>query len=247
MVVAPVEGSAGAGPASHCRSLVSRRMLAPSRGASGRPFIDSSCRDLIRRMAAENYLWGAPRIHGELLKLGIAISERTVSRYLRGRPPTRSQTWRTFFANHLGGPMLTSPLMFADARDDDDVADSSDLSSRPTETSINGCCVSARWAVVDCGLPLQPAFLGMRLRQGHLRDCAGPGKSTGRDPPPHPWLQLPRRPATGAFRVCLLYFCDRTAPRAILSVSSLFLPAQSSRQRRRRRLLVQPATQLLVT
>ena len=53
----------------------------------GRPRIDSPCRDLIRRMAAENYLWGAPRIHGELLKLGIAISERTVSRYLRGRRP----------------------------------------------------------------------------------------------------------------------------------------------------------------
>ena len=70
----------------------------------GRPCIDSSCRDLIRRMAAENCLWGAPRIHGELLKLGIAISERTVSRYLRGRPPRRSQTWRTFFANHLGDP-----------------------------------------------------------------------------------------------------------------------------------------------
>ncbi len=41
--------------------------------------------------AAENCLWGAPRIHGELLKLGIEISERTVSRYLRGRPTTRSQ------------------------------------------------------------------------------------------------------------------------------------------------------------
>ena len=55
----------------------------------GRPRIDSPCRDLIRRMAAENCLWGAPRIHGELLKLGITISERTVSRYLRGRPTTR--------------------------------------------------------------------------------------------------------------------------------------------------------------
>jgi len=42
-----------------------------------RPCIDSSCRDLIRRMAAENCLWGAPRIHGELLKLGIVVSERT--------------------------------------------------------------------------------------------------------------------------------------------------------------------------
>src|SRR5262245_26355988 len=68
----------------------------------GRPRIDASCRDLIRRRAAENCLWGAPRIHGELLKLGIVISERTVSRYVRDRPPTRSQTWRTFFTNHFG-------------------------------------------------------------------------------------------------------------------------------------------------
>jgi putative transposase len=51
----------------------------------GRPPIDSQCRALIRRLAAENRLWGAPRIHGELLKLGIAVSERTVSRYLVGR------------------------------------------------------------------------------------------------------------------------------------------------------------------
>src|SRR5262245_59945957 len=58
----------------------------------GRPRIDSSSRDLIRRMAAENFLFSAPRIHGELIKLGIAISERTVSRYLQGRPPRRSQT-----------------------------------------------------------------------------------------------------------------------------------------------------------
>src|SRR5262249_46654843 len=50
-----------------------------------RPRIDSACRDLIRRMAEENCLWCAPRIHGELLKLGIAISERTVSRYRRAR------------------------------------------------------------------------------------------------------------------------------------------------------------------
>jgi len=82
-------------------------------------------------MAAENCLWGAPRIHGELLKLGIAISERTVSRYLRGRPPTRSQTWRTFFANHFGDRTFISPVMFADASGADIVVDTSDVSFRP--------------------------------------------------------------------------------------------------------------------
>jgi len=96
----------------------------------GRPRIDSSCRDLIRRMAADNCLWGAPRIRGELLKRGIAISERTVSRYLRGRPPTRSQTWRTFFAKHFGDRTLISPVMFADPRGGDIVGDAADVSFR---------------------------------------------------------------------------------------------------------------------
>jgi hypothetical protein len=53
-------------------------------------------------MAMENGLWGAPRIHGELLKLGFTVSERTVSRYLPDRRTRRSQTWRTFLANHVG-------------------------------------------------------------------------------------------------------------------------------------------------
>jgi hypothetical protein len=51
----------------------------------GRPRVDAQCRDLIERLAEENPLWGAPRIHGELLKLGIVVSERTVSRYLSPR------------------------------------------------------------------------------------------------------------------------------------------------------------------
>jgi len=117
---------------------------------SGRPRIDSPCRDLIRRMAAENCLWGAPRIHGELLKLGITISERTVSRYLRGRPTTRSQTWRTFFANHLGGQTFVSQVMFADAHDEDVVVDASALSFRPVP-SIGASCASIHGPIVDWG------------------------------------------------------------------------------------------------
>jgi len=57
----------------------------------GRPRIDSTCRDLIGRLAEENRLWGAPRIHGELLKLGVVVSERTVSRYLQ-RPTEETVT-----------------------------------------------------------------------------------------------------------------------------------------------------------
>jgi hypothetical protein len=52
-------------------------------------------------MAAANPLWGAPRIHAELMKLGIDIAERTVSRLMPTRRPQPSQTWRTFLANHV--------------------------------------------------------------------------------------------------------------------------------------------------
>ena len=71
------------------------------RGQPGRPVISREVRDLIRRMCRENPTWGAPRIHGELLKLGINIGESSVSKYMvRSRKPP-SQTWRTFLENHL--------------------------------------------------------------------------------------------------------------------------------------------------
>src|SRR3989442_15284855 len=71
-----------------------------SRRRSGRPMISTELRDLIRRMISANPLWGAPRIHGELLKLGLTVSQATVSKYmLRPRRPP-SQAWRTFLKNH---------------------------------------------------------------------------------------------------------------------------------------------------
>jgi transposase InsO family protein len=69
---------------------------------SGRPPVSPEIRDLILKMAAANPLWGAPRIHGELIKLGIKISERTVSNLMHRRvPKPPSQTWRTFLKNHM--------------------------------------------------------------------------------------------------------------------------------------------------
>ena len=71
------------------------------RGQPGRPAVCREVRDLIRRMSRENPLWGAPHIHGELLKLGINIGETSVAKYMvRGRKPP-SQTWRTFLNNHV--------------------------------------------------------------------------------------------------------------------------------------------------
>jgi putative transposase len=70
-------------------------------GQPGRPVVSREVRELIRRMCRENPGWGAPRIHGELLKLGIYIGETSVSKYIvRCRKPP-SQTWRTFLSNHV--------------------------------------------------------------------------------------------------------------------------------------------------
>jgi putative transposase len=73
----------------------------------GRPPICQQVRELILSVTHANPLWRAPRIHGELLKLGIVVSERTVSRILRSikRPP--SQTWKTFLQNHIGEIVAT--------------------------------------------------------------------------------------------------------------------------------------------
>jgi transposase InsO family protein len=69
----------------------------------GRPRIDRELRALIRRMSRENPTWGAPRIHGELLMLGIDISESTVARYMVRTCRAPSQGWKTFLRNHTAG------------------------------------------------------------------------------------------------------------------------------------------------
>jgi transposase InsO family protein len=72
-----------------------------SRSEAGRPKIPQEQIDLIKQMASDNPLWGAPRIHGELLKLGFDISEATVQRYMPKRQHrTTRQRWKTFLKNH---------------------------------------------------------------------------------------------------------------------------------------------------
>src|SRR5215470_18026071 len=71
-----------------------------SRSLGGRPRIDAELRALIRRMSAENPLWGAPRIHGELLKLGFEVAQSSVAKYMVKRCGPPSQGWRTFLRNH---------------------------------------------------------------------------------------------------------------------------------------------------
>ena len=74
-----------------------------SRSWGGRPKVAIEIRSLIRRMSEENPLWGAPRIHGELLKLGIEVAQSTVAKYMARRRPGSGQTWKTFLRNHAAG------------------------------------------------------------------------------------------------------------------------------------------------
>jgi len=75
-----------------------------SRSRGGRPKVPIEIRSLIWRMSMENPLWGAPRIHGELLKLGIEVAQSTVAKYMaRRRPGGSGQTWKTFLRNHAAG------------------------------------------------------------------------------------------------------------------------------------------------
>ena len=81
-----------------------------SRGRIGRPRVEYELRALIRRMNAENPLWGAPRIHGELMKLGFEVAQSTVAKYMVRRRGPPSQTWRTFLSNH--GPDIAAIDLF---------------------------------------------------------------------------------------------------------------------------------------
>lgn len=74
-----------------------------SRRRPGRPEIEKDLRDLIREISLANPLWGAPRIHGELLKLGIEVAQSTVSKYMAIGTRPSGQTWWTFLRNHADG------------------------------------------------------------------------------------------------------------------------------------------------
>ena len=71
-----------------------------SRRVGGRPQIEAELRVLIRRMSLENPLWGAPRIHGELLKLGFEVAQSSVAKYMVKRRGPPSQGWRAFLCRH---------------------------------------------------------------------------------------------------------------------------------------------------
>jgi len=148
-------------------------------------------------MAAENRLWGAPRIHGELLKLGIAVSERTVSRYLADIWRAPSQTWPTFLANHFGQLAFTSPVMLWDASDEDDGVDVCDVLPCPASASGERSCVSDPWSDVHWPVSFQRRAVAGRIGQAHVprRRCEHP--SSGSDPPKAQAFAFIRTPLGG--------------------------------------------------
>ena len=73
-------------------------------------------REMVRKMSLANPLWGAPRIHGELLKLGIDVSQATVGRYLPWRPKVPCPTWRSFLHNHLHDTAAVDMFVVVTAR-----------------------------------------------------------------------------------------------------------------------------------
>jgi transposase InsO family protein len=92
-----------------------------SQGLPGRPQVSQEVRDLIRKMSLANPLWGAPRIHGELLKLGIEVTQATVAKYMARRRKPPSQSWGAFLKNHVKElasidffvvPTVTSRVLF---------------------------------------------------------------------------------------------------------------------------------------
>jgi len=130
------------------------------RGRTGRPPVGSELANLIRTMALANPLWGAPRIHGELLKLGLDISQRTVARLMPRRPRPPSQTWRTFLQNHLAD--LVSVDLFV-------------VPTAPSECSTYSwfcCTIAARSCTSTSRIPPTAAWTAQQIVEAFPDDSA---------------------------------------------------------------------------
>jgi hypothetical protein len=149
--------------------------------------VDAEVRELIAHMARVNLLWGAPRIHGELLKVGFTVSEATVSRYLRRLPRPRSQGWATFIRNHL----LLGPAAFGSGPQRSKHLSGEHLDQAAT-VPVSGC------RSPEQGEPIRPAFRRPEARMCEANPAdwqeraQGHSRSLG--------LGLPLRPITDATR-----------------------------------------------
>ena len=115
-----------------------------SHGRPGRPALALEVRQLIRRMSRDNPLWGAPKIHGELLKLGIDVSESSVSKYLVLRKGPPSQYWKTFLENHVRSLVSADFLTVSTMRFPDSLRLSGAGTLAPPHSALCGHCSSDR-------------------------------------------------------------------------------------------------------
>ena len=145
----------------------------------GRPRIDAGCRDLISRLAEENAPWGAPRIHGELLKLKVIVSERTVSRYFQERLKRPSEpgarSWQIASASSHSIPACCSP--------DADDADMSGLPCRQPRLSRDALHAFHQGAAVDWRDSRQPTSSRRCSIQARVDDGISIRNRSGRGPP----------------------------------------------------------------
>src|SRR5258706_13671368 len=109
-----------------------------SRRRAGRPAVPMGIRSLVRQMSRENPLWGAPRIYGELLKLGIEIAQSSVAKYIERRRGPPSQGWKTFLRNHAPHIAAVDPIRRADHRLQTAIR-ARDPSSRSSTLSLDQC------------------------------------------------------------------------------------------------------------
>jgi hypothetical protein len=147
-----------------------------SRRRLGRPAVPPDLRALIRRMSHANPLWGAPRMHGELLKLGIEVSQASVSKCLvRPRPPP-SQSWPTFLANHVHQimaadfflvPTATGRLLFV---------------LRHARAPAPACCACGGYSASDCWLDRAATSRGVPVERRTAVSDSRPGSRLRRRP-----------------------------------------------------------------
>jgi len=154
------------------------RYRSGGRWRGGRPRVSREVRELINRMARENFLWGAPRIHGELLMLGFKVSQATVSRYLATVHRSPGQSWRTFIRNQALAFRYRDDLEYSNqdwqGRPDSSYRGNLRFSTR----QIARLATDSRWLSQPRGIAAPPRLCARSASLRIFRDSAASGRSS---------------------------------------------------------------------
>ena len=154
------------------------RYRSAGRWRGGRPRVSREVRELINRMARENFLWGAPRIHGELLMLGFKVSQATVSRYLATVHRSPGQSWRTFIRNQALAFRYRDDLEYSNQ----DSQSRPDCSYRGNLTrsarQIAKLDTGSRWLSQPRGIAAPPRLCARGASLRTFRYSTAPGRSS---------------------------------------------------------------------